>query len=190
MNFLVSIGEGFIKLINTGAQTLTGMITGILPAALVALVLMNTLVKLIGQDRVERFAKKTNRNMIARYTLLPYMANFFFSNPTAFMIGKFLPERYKPGYFEAVNSGNMAPMMCLFPHVNPAELYVWLGVADGITKLGLPLGDLAVRVFLIGIFTNTFKAIVIEKIAFYLARRRGLDWTELESRKEGISLSM
>lgn len=190
MDFLVKIGEGFINLINTGAQTLWGMVEGILPAALIALVLMNAIVKLIGQERVENFAKRANRNILARYLFLPYLSNFFFSNPTAFMMGRFLPERYKPGYYEAVNSGNMAPMMCLFPHVNPAELYVYLGVASGVEKLGLPVAPLAIRVFLIGVFTTTLKAIVIEKIADYLAKRKGYNWDEIEDKKQQMSYSM
>ncbi|RKL61391.1 PTS glucitol/sorbitol transporter subunit IIC [Thermoanaerobacteraceae bacterium SP2] len=190
MDYLVKIGESFINLINTGAETLIGMAKGILPAALIALVLMNTLVKLIGQEKVENFARRANRNILARYLFLPYLSNFFFSNPTAFMIGKFLPEKYKPGYYEAVNSGNMAPMMCLFPHVNPAELYVWLGVADGVTKLGLPVAPLAIRVFLIGIFTTTLKAVTIEQIANYLAKRKGFNWEEIETKKEKMSSMM
>ncbi|GFN35336.1 PTS glucitol/sorbitol transporter subunit IIC [Tepidimicrobium xylanilyticum] len=184
MSFLTNFAQGFIDLLNEGASTFVGMVSGILPAALVALVFMNTIVALIGPERVENFFKKTaGRSVIIRYLVMPFLSNFFFSNPTAFMMGKYLPEKYKPGYFEAVNSLNMAPMMSLFPHVNPAELYVWLGVASGITKLGLPIGPLAIRVFFIGLATTTLKAFVIEKISNRLAKSKGIDWDVLEEEK-------
>ena len=186
MDFLVAIGESFIKLINTGGETLVGMITGILPAALIALTIMNTIIALVGQDRIEGLAQRlAGKRILVRYLFLPYLSAFFFSNPTAFLMGRFLPERYKPGYYEAVNCSTMAPLMCFFPHVNPAELYAWLGVADGVMKLGLPIGPLAVSVFFLAMFTTTLKAFVVEKIAHALARKKGLDWDKLEARKLG-----
>lgn len=183
MDILIKIGETFINLINTGGETLIGLVSGILPAALVGLTIMNTIARLIGQERIEKFAGKVNKSVVARYFALPWLANFFFSNPSGFIMGRFLPEKYKPGYYEAVNSSCMAPMMTFFPHVNPAELYAWLGIASGISKLGLSTAPLAISVFVIGMFTTTLKAFVIEKAASYIAKRNNVDWDALERRK-------
>jgi PTS system glucitol/sorbitol-specific IIC component len=52
---------------------------------------------------------------------------------------------------------------------------VWLGVAVGIQKLDLPLGDLAVRYFLAGLVVIFIRGLVTQYITQFLARRQGIE---------------
>lgn len=185
----------FMQVLASGAQALTGFFQaagtaflnnalGIIPMALIALTVLNSIVSLCGEDRFDKFAQKLTGNFFTRYTLLPYLANFFVGSPICFTFGRYLKERYKPAYFELANRTNMAPMMCLFPHVNPAEMFVWLGVFNGVVqKYGMETGALlAVCTFILAFCTSSFIGLTVEKMTLFLARRKGIDWEEIEAR--------
>ncbi len=166
--------EWFIGLFQAGAETFTGFVTGIIPLLIVLLTAFYTLINLIGQDRVQRVARFAAGNIFTRYSLLPLMAVFFLTNPMAYTFGTFLEEKYKPAFYDAAVSF-VHPPLGLFPHVNPGEIFVWLGVAVGIQKLDLPLGDLAVRYFLAGLVVIFIRGLVTQYVTQFLARRQGIE---------------
>ncbi len=166
--------EWFIGLFQEGADTFVGFVTGIIPLLIILLTAFYTLTNLIGQDRVQRAARFAAGNIFTRYTLLPLMAVFFLTNPMAYTFGTFLEERYKPAFYDSAVS-YVHPPLGLFPHVNPGELFVWLGVAEGIRRLGLPLGDLAVRYLLAGLVVIFIRGLLTQFITQFLARRQGVE---------------
>ena len=166
--------EWFIGLFQEGADTFVGFVTGIIPLLIILLTAFYTLTNLIGQDRVQRTARFAAGNIFTRYTLLPLMAVFFLTNPMAYTFGTFLEERYKPAFYDSAVSF-VHPPLGLFPHVNPGELFVWLGVAEGIRRLDLPLGDLAVRYLLAGLVVIFIRGILTQYITQFLARRQGVE---------------
>jgi glucitol/sorbitol PTS system EIIC component len=166
--------EWFIGLFQAGADVFVGFVTGIIPLLIVLLTAFYTLVNLIGEERVQRAARFAAGNIFTRYSLLPLIAVFFLTNPMAYTFGVFLEERYKPAFYDSAVSF-VHPPLGLFPHVNPGELFVWLGVAQGLQQLDLPLGDLAIRYLLAGLVVIFIRGLVTQYMTFFLARRQGVE---------------
>ena len=174
MNFLVRLAEGFIGMFQAGADTFTGLVTGIIPLLIVLITAINALIRIIGEERINRLARKSTKNIILRYTLFPVLAVFFLTNPMAYTFGKFLPEKQKPAFYDSAVSF-VHPITGLFPHANPAELFVYLGISAGITTLGLSLGPLAIRYFLVGIIVILIRGIVTEIITVRMMKSKGME---------------
>ena len=171
---LGAAAEWFIGLFQAGADTFVGFVTGIIPLLIVLLSAFYAITNLIGEDRVQRTARFAAGNVLTRYSLLPLLAVFFLTNPMAYTFGTFLEEKYKPAFYDSAVSF-VHPPLGLFPHINPAELFVWLGVATGIQTLGLPLGDLAVRYLLAGLVVIFIRGLVTQYVTLFLARRQGVE---------------
>lgn len=180
--FLAGIAEGFIGIFQGGADFFVALLTGIIPLVIVLLTFVNAIVKWIGVERIERLGVVAGRPGIQyypiRYLILPILAVFFFTNPMAYTVGRFLPENKKPAFYDSAVSF-VHPITGLFPHANAGELFVYFGIAAGITTLGLSLGPLAVMYFIVGAVVILIRGIVTEWITMALIRRRERDAAEV-----------
>ena len=180
MGIAVQIAEGFIGMFQKGGTVFVGLVTGIIPLLIVLMTAVNALVRFIGPERIDKVAAVSSRNIFLRYLILPFLAVFFLTNPMAYTLGRFLPEKQKPAFYDSAVSF-VHPILGLFPHANPGEIFVWAGIAAGITKLGLGLGDLAIRYFLVGLVVIFMRGVVTERVtAIMWARRSATETDESE----------
>jgi PTS system glucitol/sorbitol-specific IIC component len=192
MDFFVQAATWFYGLFKAGGEVFiswtvvsvdaNGKVTGLgfVPTVLMLLVAMNALIQLIGQDRINRFALKAGGNPVSRYLILPFLGAFMLANPMALSLGRFLPEKYKPSYYAS------AAQFChtsngVFPHINAGELFIWLGIASGITTLGLDPTELAIRYMLVGIVMNFLGGWVTDFITPWVARQQGVTLSSVVS---------
>ena len=152
MDFISDFAQGFMALFQAGGETFVGWVTGIIPMVICLMTAINSIIKLIGEKRVENFTKKLTRFTIARYTLVPVLAVLFLGNPMCYTFGRFVEEKYKPAYYDSCVSF-LHPVTGLFPHAN------------------LPLGDLAVRYFIVGVIVILIRGVLTEKIYFRLTSK-------------------
>ena len=171
---LATAAEDFIKVFNKGGEVLLSLMGGILPTLIVLLTAVNALVRLIGPEKIENLGKAAARPGIqwypVRYIVLPFVAVFVLTNPMAYTMGRFLPERFKPAFYDSAVSF-VHPILGIFPHANPGELFVYVGIATGIQQLGYGLGDLAVRYMLVGLVVIFIRGIVTEAITARMMKK-------------------
>jgi PTS system glucitol/sorbitol-specific IIC component len=172
---LATAAEWFTGLFQAGGETFLGLVSGIIPTLVVLLTAVNALIRIIGPERIEKLGEVAARPGLqyypVRYLVLPVLSVFFLTNPMAYTMGRFLPERYKPAFYDSAVSF-VHPITGLFPHANPGELFVYLGIAAGITTLGGSLGDLAIRYLLVGMVVILIRGIVTEFITARMLARR------------------
>jgi PTS system glucitol/sorbitol-specific IIC component len=172
---LADSAEWFIGLFQAGGEVFMGLVTGIIPTLIVLLTFVNALIRMIGPERIEKMGAYAARPGIQwypiRYLVFPALSVFFLTNPMAYTMGRFLPERYKPAFYDSAVSF-VHPITGIFPHANAGELFVYLGIAAGITELGLGTADLAVRYFIVGLVVMLMRGIVTELITARMLSRR------------------
>ena len=176
MDFIVKLASGFMNLFTLGGTQFVSWVTGIIPTIVMLLILMNAIIALVGDEKMEGIARICTGNPILRYMVLPFVSAFMLGNPMALSIGKFMPEFYKPCYYASAtyhchtNNG-------IFPHINASELFIWLGIANGVTALGLSTVPLAVRYLLVGLVANFISGWATEFT------------TQLVEKQQGVKLS-
>jgi PTS system glucitol/sorbitol-specific IIC component len=172
LNAVTWAGEHFIGLFNEAGKQFAGLVTGILPTLIVLLTFMYAMIAFIGEERVTRAVQWSARWWITRYTIMPILAVMVLTNPMCFTFGRFLRERYKPAFYDSAVSF-VHPVTTFFPYANAGELFVWLGVSAGVTKLGESTVPLALRYFAVGVVVILIRGVVTERITAYLIRREG-----------------
>ena len=164
------IADGIQNIVSAGTQQLILWITQVLPQVFLFLILLNTITRMIGQARVERLALRCGSNPFLRYMVLPFLSAIVLGNPMAVSMGRYLPEEYKPAFFASVsyhchtNSG-------IFQHINPAELFLWLGIANGVLARGLNVFPLAFRYMCAGLLANFISGYVTEILTRKLEKK-------------------
>ena len=173
MDFIINFAEGFMRLFQLGGETFISWMTGIVPVVLMLLVAMNALIAILGEEKVNKLAQVSAKNPISRYMILPFISAFMLGNPMAISMGRFMPEFYKPSYvasqMQFCHTSNG-----VFPHINPGELFVWLGIASGIEALGLSTMDLASRYLLVGLVMNFFAGWITDFTTAWVCKQQGV----------------
>ena len=172
LNAIIWAGEHFIGLFNAAGEQFAGLVVGILPTLIVLLTGMYALIAFIGEDRVTSAVQWSGRWRITRYTIMPILAVLMLTNPMAYTFGRFLRERHKPAFYDSAVSF-VHPVTSFFPYANAGELFVWLGVANGVTQLGQSTVPLALRYFGVGIVVILIRGLLTEYITAFLIRREG-----------------
>lgn len=173
MKYIEWFGKNFIGLFEAGGETFMGFMTGIIPLLIVLLTFTYSLIAFIGEERVNKAIEKSAKHLIFRYTLMPVLSVMLLTNPMAYTFGKFVKEEEKPAFYDSVVTF-LHPVTGLFPYANAGELFVYLGIANGVMKAGYDQGSLAVRYFLCGIVVVFVRGFVTEKITKFLIKREGI----------------
>ena len=172
LNAIIWAGEHFIGLFTEAGKQFAGLVVGILPTLIVLLTGMYALIAFIGEDRVTRAVQWSSKWWFTRYTIMPVLAVLILTNPMCYTFGRFLRERHKPAFYDSAVSF-VHPVTTFFPYANAGELFVWLGVANGVTQLGQSTVPLAVRYFAVGVVVILIRGVVTELITGYLIKRAG-----------------
>lgn len=163
MEILASMGNHFYGLFQAGGEFFKIYLINFIPWILIMITFMNILFKLIGLERIEKLANILGKNPITRWSLMPMLGMMFSGNPMTYPYARFLPEHQKVAFFDAAIS-YCHPVTGLFPHANPGELFVYLGIATGVFLAGYDLGFLAISYFLIGILIVFIRGLVTQLI--------------------------
>ena len=163
----------FIGLFNAAAKTFLDLVTGILPLLMVLLTAMYAITTWIGEERVTRAVQWAGKYQVTRYTIMPIIAVLILTNPMCYSFGRFLPEKYKPAFYDSAVSF-VHPVTAFFPHANAGEIFVWTGVASGVRAIDPgAYARLAALYFLVGIVVILIRGIVTQWITQLLIKRGG-----------------
>jgi glucitol/sorbitol PTS system EIIC component len=176
MDVLIQLVLGFVKIFQTGGTWFWGLVSGMIPYIIVLMTAVNAFIAMIGQEKIEKFGAWASKPGIIylpiRYVLLPFVSVFVFTNPMCYTMGRFLPEKLKPAFYDAAVS-YVHPPLGIFPHINSGELFVWLGIAAGVQKGygDAAMANLAIRYLLLGLVIILIRGIVTERFTAMLWKK-------------------
>lgn len=173
MGAITWAAERFIGLFNAAAETFTALVSGILPLLMVLLTAMYAITTWIGEERVVRAVQWAGKYQLTRYTIMPIIAVIMLTNPMCYSFGRFLPEKYKPAFYDSAVSF-VHPVTAFFPHANAGEIFVWTGVSAGVLAVNPgAYARLAAMYFLVGIVVILIRGVVTQWITQLLIKRGG-----------------
>lgn len=173
MDAIAWFATHFIGLFNESAKSLLGLITGILPLLIVLLTAMYAITTWIGEDRVTAAVQWAGKYAITRYSIMPILSVIILTNPMAYTFGRFLPEKYKPAFYDSAVSF-VHPVTAFFPHANAGELFVWTGVSAGVLAVAPEsYARLAALYFMVGIVVIIIRGFATQWITRILIKRGG-----------------
>lgn len=173
MRGITWFAEHFIGLFNEAATQFTGLLTGIVPLLMVMLTAMYAITTWIGEERVTHAIQWAGQWSLTRYTIMPFLAMLLLTNPMAYTFGRFLPERYKPAFYDSAVSF-CHPITALFPHANAGEIFVWAGVSAGVQQAAPDkYATLAILYFLVGLVVILMRGVATQWMTAVLIKRGG-----------------
>lgn len=172
MDFIVNFANAFSAFSSQCGQTLADNITGTIPSLICIFTLTHFITKAVGEKRVEKFARFMGKNSFLVYGVMVPVCKLLLSSGSAAM-ARFLPEKCKPG-FQSSTERSVHVLGSIFPHVVPYELFVWLGIANGVEALGLNSMNLAARAVVLAIIFGCLSGLLTEYIFVFLAKRAGV----------------
>ncbi|WP_334324130.1 PTS glucitol/sorbitol transporter subunit IIC [Gilliamella apicola] len=173
MEYIEWFGTHFIGLFQAGGKVFVGFMTDIVPLLIVLLTFTYSLIAFIGEQRVTKAIQFSAKNMLLRYSLMPILSVLMLTNPMAYTFGRFVKEEQKPAFYDSVVSF-LHPVTGMFPYANAGELFVYLGIANGIMNAGYSISSLSVRYFLAGIIIILMRGVITEIITKFLMRKKNL----------------
>ena len=103
--------------------------------------------------------------------MLPVLSMFFLTNPMAYTMGRFLPERRKAGVLR-FGGQLLPPHHGDLPARQPGRAIRICRNRRGHHELDLPSADLAVRYFYVGLIVILMRGIVTDIVVGILMRRK------------------
>ena len=98
MEFIAGLANGFMDVFKAGAGTFASWVAGIIPLIVVLMTAVSSVIKLIGEERVDKLAQRATQNIITRYTVLPVLAVLFLGNPMCYSFGRFVQAKHKQSF--------------------------------------------------------------------------------------------
>ena len=160
---IAAAAAGFIGIFNAGGSYFMELVSGIIPTLLVLLTFINLVIRLMGEERITNFLRKCTKYAITRYTIYPLLAQIFLTDPMCHTMNRFVEEKHKIALYDCEMT-ILHPLTGIFPHVCPAELFIFMGIAGGITQLGYDKNILAIWYLAVGILVCLFRGIITEKM--------------------------
>ena len=82
-----------------------------------------------------------------------------------------MDEKYKIAMYDC-DMTILHPLTGIFPHVCPGELFIFLGIADGMMEIGYDKGVLAVWYLIVGVLLCLIRGIVTERVFAMMKSRK------------------